>query len=55
MVSSTLCVSNEMPGTFIFVMPQNGIYVNVRTITYVYLNVGTIPSVLIRHHEESAL
>jgi hypothetical protein len=55
MVSSTLCVSNEMPGTFIFMMPQKGIHVNVRSITYVYLNSETIPPVLIQHHKESAL
>jgi hypothetical protein len=55
MVSSTLCVSNEMPGTLIFMMPQKGIHVNVRSITYVYLNSETIPPVLIQHHKESAL
>ena len=55
MVSSTLCVSHEMPGTLIFMMPEKGIHVNVTSITYVYLNVGNIPPVLIQHHEQSAL
>jgi hypothetical protein len=54
MVSSTLCVSNEMPGTFIFRMPQKGIHGNVTSITYVYLNVEKIPPVLIQHHEQKA-
>jgi hypothetical protein len=55
MISSTLCVSKEMPDTFIFRMPQKGIHRNVTSITYVYLNVEKIPPVLIQHHEQSAL
>jgi hypothetical protein len=55
MVSSTWCVSNEMPGTFIFRMPKKGIHGNVTSITYVYLNVEKIPPTLIQHHEQSAL
>jgi hypothetical protein len=55
MVSFTLCVSNEMPGTLIFMMAEKGIHVNVSSITYVYLDVGKIPPVLIQHHEQSAL
>ncbi len=51
MVSSTLCVSNKMQGTFIFRMPQKGIQGNVTSITYVYLNVEKLPPVLIQHHE----
>ena len=55
MISSTLCVSKEMPDTFIFRMPQKGIHRNVTSITYVYLNVEKIPPVLIQHHKQSAL
>jgi hypothetical protein len=50
-----LCVSNEMPGTLIFIMAEKGIHVIVTSITYAYLNVGKIPPVLIQHLERSPL